>query len=165
MAFFQDIIGKVRGTYQLWQAQRELGKRVEAGLRRAANYLHSESLFIAPMDTGNMAMSSFVRKEGSGMNAKFQVVYPVSYSVPVHEDLDRAHGKDYNRIHALEIARGQLSPRRPQEQAKFLEAPMRDPRVQSMMHKLLVQEVTKGGSPLPAAGLPDPSAVISSDIG
>jgi hypothetical protein len=53
----------------------------------------------------------------------------VGYSAPhaafVHEDLEALHGAAYNAAHEKDFAAGRDVPRRPQEQAKYLEDPSR----------------------------------------
>ncbi len=113
-------------------------QKVSAGLAEAGGVLLSASKDIVPRQTGNLAGSGFVRSgpvDTSGIRTT-RVGYTAAYAVFVHEDLTKAHGKDFNVKHADEIANpnrahtvksGNFN-RGDEQQAKFLERPMRDMR-------------------------------------
>jgi hypothetical protein len=83
--------------------------------------------------------SAFTRNEGgSGIDADIVVGYTEDYAVYVHEDLSKAHGREFNIKHADVIAaatgtmqgtaKGGMFNRGENQQAKFLEKPAREKR-------------------------------------
>src|SRR5262245_26643430 len=126
-------------------------KGYEDGQIKSAYILLRLSLWLAPMDTGRMASTAYVKVIGSGFNTKALVIYPEEYSIWVHERLDLAHGAVYNRKYAEDIAAGRKSLRRPQEQAKFIEQPLREKRklfletIKKTMNEYARQEKRHGG--------------------
>lgn len=109
---------------------RLVGERVGDAMLVGGEYLLTESHYIVPVDTGHMRDTSYVRREGTGFYTVIIVAYTAEYAVYVHEDLGKAHGDQYNIKYASQIAAGLDHPRRPQEQAKFLEEPLRTKRGQ-----------------------------------
>jgi hypothetical protein len=97
----------------------------QVGVVRAAYRLLQHSLDIVPVDTGYLRSTAHVVVIGQGFRTIARVIYSAFYSIWVHERLDLAHGAAYNRKYAVEIAMGRKRPRRPQEQAKFIETPLR----------------------------------------
>jgi hypothetical protein len=100
-------------------------KGYEKGVIRAAHRLLQHSLDIVPVDTGFLRSTASVKIIGKGFKTIARVIYSAFYSIWVHERLDLAHGAVYNRKYAADIAAGRKRPRRPQEQAKFIETPLR----------------------------------------
>lgn len=68
------------------------------------------------------AMGKYAKIEATG---SYAVGYSASYAVIVHEDMEAAHGEDYNEKYAAEIAAGTKHSRGPNQQAKYLETPFR----------------------------------------
>lgn len=100
-------------------------KGAEQGIKKATLFLLSKSQAIVPVEFGVLRGSGYARVEGKGFSAEGQVGYTADYAVIVHEDLEARHGQDYNDWYGEEIAAGTKTPRRPEEQAKFLEQPAR----------------------------------------
>lgn len=110
-------------------AMRKARKRHETGfsrgIRKAGLFIYRKSLEIVPVETGNLRTSGFIRPEGNGFNTQVWIGYNAFYAIYVHEDLELRHGTEYNVYHAEEIAAGILNDRGPNQQAKFLEQPIR----------------------------------------
>lgn len=100
-------------------------KGFERGVKKGGLFLQRKSMEIVPVETGNLRATAFTRTEGSGFNTVVYVGYTAFYAIYVHEDLELRHGNEYNVYHAEEIALGILSDRGPNQQAKFLEQPLR----------------------------------------
>ena len=159
-------VGRITGVNQMLKnlatAKMKFGFNLERGLVNAGKFLQRESQKIVPVQTGNLKNSAFTRKIGSGVYVDVIVGYTASYAAYVHEDLTKAHGKDFNIKHADEIARagemkttksgrqvfkpklkmgtaaGGMFPRGENQQAKFLEKPARDNRM------ILLNIIAKG---------------------
>ncbi len=116
--------------------ERRLGRGVNKGIRNAGNFLLSKSQEIVPIDDGDLQKSGNARVEGKGLQTVGIIGYTEPYAADVHEDLDVAHGEEYNRKHAQQISngskyfyKGRYKPyhaRRPLEQPKFLEDALRN---------------------------------------
>jgi hypothetical protein len=134
---------KVKGIDKLVRGmaryKRNVGKGVERGLVKAGEMLMRESLKIVPVQTGNLKASYEVRKKGKGLKTVVIIGYfGVSYAAYVHEipNPPVAHGEDFNVKHAAEIeaaagtwrgtAEGGMFHRKPEEQYKYLERPVRE---------------------------------------
>jgi hypothetical protein len=102
----------------------------ETGIVRAAYRLLQLSLNLVPVDTGYLRSTAKVVESGRGFDKVAKVIYSAAYSIWVHERLDLAHGAEYNRKYAEDIASGRKHMRRPQEQAKFIETPLRTNRIE-----------------------------------
>ncbi len=105
---------------------------------------------IVPVQLGTLKASCFVRSVGGkGFDTDIAVGYTAGYAVYVHEDLTKAHGKEFNVKHADEIAaaagtprgtaKGGMFPRGENQQTKFLERPMREERAGIL--KVIADEV------------------------
>ena len=115
---------------------KKIGRRAARGLKAGGNFILRESQKIVPIETKELHDSGYVKNIGkrSGFGAIIEVGYLAPYAVIVHEDLTAAHGKDFNAKNSGKIAAAQSgtstrqkqiwSPRRPREQAKFLETPV-----------------------------------------
>jgi len=123
----------------LGRATGELGRKVAIGLTKGGNLLQRESMKIVPEQLGHLKGSSFHRNVGgSGFRTDRVVGYEAEYAVFVHEDLNKAHGREFNIKHASEIAEaagtkagtaaGGMFFRGENQQAKFLEKPAREKR-------------------------------------
>ncbi len=97
----------------------------EEGVTKAAWDLYDKALEIVPIETGKLWLSGKVVIEGKGFETVGHVIFDAEYAIWVHERLDLAHGKVYNIKYAEDIAAGRKILKRPQEQAKFLESPLR----------------------------------------
>jgi len=118
----------VRGVLsELDKATKSIQRRAERGVKKAGVFLQRKSLLLVPVDTGVLRASSFVRKQGSGLSTVVFVGYTTAYAVYVHEDLDKAHGAEFNAKYAAEIAdpKNKMTSRGENQQAKFLEQPQR----------------------------------------
>jgi hypothetical protein len=143
----------ITGMPELMSRLKGAGKRIEMGVTRGlvkgGRFLQRESQKIVPVQTGNLRGSAFTRK----LTAKHVTVgYTASYAAFVHENLDAAHGRAFNVKHAAAIARanrrlrfkqgkvvGQKAGERrsttffnrgENQQAKFLERPAREKRLE-----------------------------------
>ena len=108
-------------------ADKSLQLKFISSMKRAGLFLQRESQKIVPRDVSNLHGSAFTRAFPMGWNTDVVVGYTSKYAVYVHENLDAAHGAAYNTKHAAAIGKKLKGYRRkrPEEQAKFLEAPAR----------------------------------------
>lgn len=133
-------LGNVSGLPTVLRNLRRAGDRIAAGVQRGLTkgglYLQAKSMDIVPVQLGTLKATAFTRNVGGqGFNADIVVGYNTDYAVFVHEDLTKAHGQEFNIKHADEIAaaagtprgtaKGGMFPRPENQQAKFLERPMR----------------------------------------
>jgi len=143
MATINAVKGMDSLLKRMQQSQAAIGKKVEIGLKRAGLFLQAESQKIVPVHMGNLKASAFTRSEGSGFKTAVVVGYTAKYAVYVHENLEALHGKEFNIAYADKIAahtkvtkRGKNAgkvrythkywrPRGEDQQAKFLERPLR----------------------------------------
>jgi hypothetical protein len=131
---------KVTGVKNVIAGLRTGTARFDEGLKRglwaAGLFLHRESVKIVPVQTGNLKNSGFVFSVGKGHVVA--VGYSADYAAYVHENLEAAHGAEYNIKHADEISRAKADKRSTAEsgnfnrgenqQAKFLENPAKENR-------------------------------------
>ena len=136
------IIMKIEGLENLERnlekAHREIIKRTKARAIKAGKFVLRKSQEIVPVQTGNLKASGFVRDEGGKDSVDVVVGYTAQYALFVHENLEAAHGSAFNAKHQQEIAmakgtkagtvRGGMFERGPNQQAKFLERPLREQR-------------------------------------
>lgn len=115
---------------QFRQAKKRHAKGMNRGLKKAGAFLIAKSLEIVPVDTGNLKASWFVRAEGEGFTTVVYVGYTAEYAIFVHEDLELRHGADFNAWYWEDIQAGREHERGPNQQAKFLEQPLRQNRRQ-----------------------------------
>jgi hypothetical protein len=137
----------------LTKSKAKIASGVGRGLKKGGKFLQKKSTEIVPVQIGNLKASCFCRNVGGrGFDTDIVVGYTAKYAVYVHEDLSKAHGKEFNIKHADEIARagrwssslktgkttfkpkkglqkgtaqGGMFPRGENQQAKFLEQPAR----------------------------------------
>lgn len=138
-----EVKGIDKVVNNLARTHKIVGARVEAGLLKAGAMIMRESQKIVPVQLGNLKAAAFERKEGSGTKAVVTIGYEgVSYAAYVHEipglnlSSPVTHGELFNIKHAADIvaakgtkwgtAAGGMFKRKPQEQWKFLEHPVRD---------------------------------------
>lgn len=120
--------------------ERDLTKRLSNALMRVTEVIRDASIEIAPKDTEYMVDTAHIR-EVSDLEKVF--AYTAPYSVYVHEDLEKAHGAAFNEKYEKLIGLGIERARGPNEQAKFLEKPIRDPLVQRRAVKAANAEMNK----------------------
>ena len=111
------------------------------GLKKAGLLLQRESMKLVPVDHGVLRGSAFTRVIGVGSKTDVQVGYTASYAIYVHENLDAAHGKQFNAKYRKEISQGLMRSRGPNQSAKFLEKPYKDQRIRADMKALVVASV------------------------
>lgn len=134
-----EVTGVDKVVRNLAKYRRNVGQSLPAAFILAAEFVMSESLPIVPFQVGDLKGSWDIRVHGSGMNVDVEFGYfGVEYAAYVHEipHSVHAHGKDFNVKHAAEIAaargtwrgtaQGGMFLRKPEEQWKFLEAPIRN---------------------------------------
>ena len=73
---------------------------VGQGLKLCGLFVQRESQQIVPVDTGNLKAGAFTRSVGTGFGTTVTVGYVAAYAMIVHEDLTKAHGKEYNAKYA-----------------------------------------------------------------
>ncbi len=117
----------------------KIASAVKSGLVKGGLHLQRKSQEIVPVQLGKLKASARTRNVGGeGFDADIVVSYNTEYAVFVHEDLTKAHGKEFNIKHADEIAaavgtplgtaKGGMFLRGENQQAKFLEKPAREER-------------------------------------
>jgi len=125
---------------------------VERGLMKGGRFIQARSMNIVPVQLGTLKASAGTRNVGGrGFDADVVVFYNTEYAVFVHEDMTKAHGKEFNIKHADAIAaaagtpmgtaKGGMFPRGENQQAKFLERPVREDR--SEVLKIVADEARK----------------------
>lgn len=122
---------------------KELYRNFAKGVKKATTYLFRQTQKLVPVDTGKLKKSGKHKIIGSGRNTEGRIWYGTTYGVYVHEDLTKAHGAAYNRKYARQIRLGILKKKRPEEQAKFVEAPMASSEVRSQMFEIIVNNLIK----------------------
>lgn len=147
-------MAKVEGVKEIKEALAEIkhmhAQGLARGLVRAGLWLQRESMLLVPVLTGQLKNSANTRQEGSGFEVSVVVSYGTTYAVYVHEDLEAAHGAAFNQKYAEKIAwaaksrskqaskaRKYYFKRGPNQQAKFLETPLRTGR--DKMRKMVVE--------------------------
>lgn len=139
MANIMRISGLSTVLRNLRRAGENMGRAAQRGLTQGGLVLQAASMDIVPVQLGTLKASCFTRNVGGrGFDADIIVGYSTDYAVYVHEDLTKAHGREFNVKHAEEIAaaagtrmgtaKGGMFPRGENQQAKFLERPMREMR-------------------------------------
>lgn len=129
-------------------------QRMARGLLKAGAFLLAESRKIVPVQRGILRSTGYVRPLPGLLWSKFEVIvgYSAGYAVYVHEVVTAAHGAAFNRKHAAKIrhmiAIGKSNTdngwfwRKPEEQAKFLERPVRDNREE--IFRIIAEEAKRG---------------------
>jgi hypothetical protein len=138
-----EVIGVSKVVSNLLKVKKNIGRGVERGFVKSAQFIRRESRFIVPRQIGTLHDKWDIRKHGSGLKVDVEFGYfGTEYGAFVHEvpgiDLSSpvTHGQLFNIKHAAEIAAAKGTPlgtaaggmfrRRPQEQWKFLEKPIRE---------------------------------------
>lgn len=114
--------------------------KLRQGLVEAAKLLLRRANLLVPVDTGVLKASGFVRLVGSLSEPRVLIGYTANYAIYVHENLDAKHGAAFNTAYAALIAKGRTHVRGAAQQAKFLEAPMRDTITRAEMVELIKKE-------------------------
>jgi hypothetical protein len=119
------IFGKRRVQEKLRACSVRNQKNAKKALLKSGYALLEFSNRIVPIDPNTtddkLKDSGFVHLEMGWLWSTVVVGYTAPHALYVHEDLEKAHGEEFNIKHAAEIAEGKEKPRRRQEQAKFLE--------------------------------------------
>lgn len=115
-AFFRNLMG--------YRDQQAAG--CQRGVVAATNALALLAEYYTPIDTGELISSQAVLYTLAGFDTVGHIQYTDPKAAEVHETLSYAHGKEFNAKHAAAITAGLTHARREQEQAKFLERPMRE---------------------------------------
>ena len=126
----KSLLSGVKDLNILFQSFRAVYTKQEAaferGLKRSGLLYLARSQEQVPVDKGFLKASGFVRAENSGFKTRVILGYTQNYAIYVHENLDAAHGADFNQLHADAIAAGKEHTRGVGQKAKFLEDPIRD---------------------------------------
>lgn len=150
MASMINIVGMPQVLSRLKGASLKLNKSLERGLVKGGHFLQRESQKIVPWLTGNLSGTAFTRKITP---TEVIVGYAAPYAAFVHENLDAAHGHDFNVKHADDISRAKARTkitrrkslvwfnRGEHQQAKFLERPAREKRFDIL--NILAQEARR----------------------
>ena len=121
-----NVTGLTEIIAKLKRANSVVGKGCEIGLKRGGLLIQRESMKEVPVDQGNLRASSWCRKlAGTGYETVVGVGYTAEYAIFVHENLEAAHGEEFNRKYSEEIARGVVDSRGKGQKAKFLEDPVK----------------------------------------
>ena len=144
----KQIMAKAR------KANTRITKNAVRGLKMGGVFLLRKSQEIVPVQFGTLKASGFTRNigdEGSGADIVVGYGADVDYAVFVHEDLTKAHGREFNikyqkQITAANVAgkdtvKGGMFRRGENQQAKFLEQPAREYRKQII--KIVAREASK----------------------
>jgi hypothetical protein len=82
----------------------DLGSRFAIGAALAGSFLQRESQELVPVDMGDLKNSAFTHSTGTGFKTDVVVGYTKDYAAYVHENLDAAHGAEFNEKYADKIA-------------------------------------------------------------
>jgi hypothetical protein len=133
-------VNRVRGVAQILRNLEKSDKNIRSALRKAlvkaGLFLQRESQKLVPVQTGNLKATAYTREVGLVGSHKeaVQVGYTAAYAIYVHENLEAAHGAEFNVVHSEEIANAKGKGRKvwfnrgSDQQAKFLERPFRERR-------------------------------------
>lgn len=154
MAFSTSIVavmvsGSGRAAADLRRRKVQFEGNVARGLKMGGAHLLRKSLEIVPVDQGPLRASGFVRHSGIGFKTIVRVGYTAEYALLVHENLDFAHGEDFNIKYAKQIARGDPQPwngktfhkRGPNQKAEFLRIPAKEER--NAIAKIVIKEAQR----------------------
>lgn len=126
MTLYKNASDVAKGFRRRRQRTLESFKR---GLIKAAIALFRDTQEIVPVETGALKRSGKVEVTNQSDNkSEVEISYSMPYALIVHEDLSKAHGKAYNEKYAADIAAGRKFARGPNQQAKFVEKPLRENR-------------------------------------
>ena len=121
MASIMKVTGVKQCLTNLDRNNAAIGRRVQAGLKRAGLWLQGESQEECPVDTGTLKNSAATRATGGGFGTEVEVGYTTSYALFVHENMTAFH---------------------PVGKAKFLSDPLKRGRARIVS---IVERAVKGG--------------------
>lgn len=104
MAILNNIKGLNFVLANMKKADIKSGMKVNRIVRGATLVLGRLSGQEVPVDQNNLRPSRFERVSGLGFNTKGKVGYTAPYAMFVHENLDAAHGDEFNAKHSAKIA-------------------------------------------------------------
>lgn len=136
MSNVSGLSGVLKGLKNLRKNQMAALAR---GIKKGALLIFRDAQAIVPVDQGNLKASGQVRTEETDSTVEASIVYTAEYAIYVHENLDAAHGAEFNRKHSAEIKSGAEHARGPKQQAKFLEVPFR--KNKANVRKMVLDEV------------------------
>jgi hypothetical protein len=135
-----SIMGQLSAAVANLQAQileesDRLARGAEEGLAAVGDLVLQESLKVVPVETKKLYDSGRADQNGSGFGTVVTVSFggeASEYAVWVHDDLQAAHGANFNAKYAWQINSGRLQGtgwnkdglRRPEEKAYFLQGPI-----------------------------------------
>jgi hypothetical protein len=130
----------------MMKTDKRMGYQFARNILKAGHFLQRESMKIVPIDEDKLRGSAYTLPVGTGWNRDVAVGYTASYAVYAHEIINPgldytnaeqsthyAHGRQFNIKHAAKIAKKwkhYYPGRGPNEQAKFLEKPFREKRLE-----------------------------------
>jgi hypothetical protein len=150
MALVRKMTGMDKVIDNLHKAEALFAAKVTRGLKKAGLFLQAESQAIVPVHLNHLKPSAFTRLAGTPLKPDVIVGYTAGYAVYVHENLEALHGNAFNiayadkiNAHTRVIKKGKKAgelrytskrwrPRGENQQAKFLETPMRTKRKEMM---------------------------------
>ena len=109
---FVQLDGVSEALKKLRDSKTFFGRGAEKGLKKAGLFLLRQSQKIVPVQTGNLKGSGFIRSLGSGIKTDVIIGYTALYAAYVHEDLNKAHGREFNIKYAELIATRPLRKKR-----------------------------------------------------
>lgn len=123
MTVTAKLVGVEALARKLEQQARKIGEKAARGLKNGGDKLFEVAQYLVPTETGLLASTGYVSSKGQGFQTVVTIGYTgaAEYTIRVHEDLTLRHGSTYNEYYADDIAKGLRTPRREQEQAKWLE--------------------------------------------
>lgn len=139
------IIGLSDLRNKLRARKKKAAAGFEKGSKKAAKLILSKALEIVPLDTQELYDSGRVEVTGTGLNTEARIKFEAEHAIVVHEDLTLRHGAAFNEAYAEDIAAGKTHARRPQEQAKYIEKPIRENRkeIRDMINNEILKELDK----------------------
>lgn len=147
MAKTPKVVGLQKLISQMQAKGKAHFKGLHRGLRKGVLLLLRESQKLVPHWQGHLEASGYARESDNSTprSPAYEVGYTAEHAVYVHENLDVAHGETFNKKYAAEI-KNKVDPeyyfkRRPQEQAKFLERPLREK--EDQIAKVIAEEAAK----------------------
>lgn len=121
MANIVRVSGLPTVLRNLRQARDKIAQATAKGLVKGGLHLQRKSQQIVPVQLGDLKNSAGTRNIGGrGFDADVIVFYNTEYAVYVHEDLTKAHGREFNIKHADEIAAAVGTPRGTAQGGMFL---------------------------------------------
>lgn len=135
-----NVLGLDQLKLNLKKRRADLAPAVARGLKLAGLVLQRESQLIVPVDTGNLKASAFTRASGKGFDAVVNVGYTAAYAMYVHENVEMKLKGQPRRP----PAKGNYWDPPGRGQAKFLEAPARNPATRAAMLAAARNEIKRG---------------------